>query len=87
VPRKPVDFSSLEQAFWRHVEEQCPHGMNSRHRYTWVRENKRFIHGDIRYERRTSKGLAPSGRPVHVVEFHGSDGSVYEEHLAMGSII
>lgn len=80
---KKVEFASLESAYWRHIEQSCPHPMHSRHRYTWMRHNLRFNHNGIVYERRRATGLGVTGQPMHVIAYHGGDGSVHEGEQEM----
>lgn len=44
-------FREAELAWWRHVEAACPHPVNSRFRYSWIRENPTFSFRGDEYER------------------------------------
>ncbi|HSW15259.1 MAG TPA: hypothetical protein VLI06_20595 [Solimonas sp.] len=83
---KKVEFQHLESAYWRHVEQSCPHPQDSRHRYTWMRQNPKFDYEGIAYERRRSTGIGVTGRPMHVIAYHGGDGTVHEGEQEMRSV-
>ncbi|HSW15260.1 MAG TPA: hypothetical protein VLI06_20600 [Solimonas sp.] len=81
-----VEFATLESAYWRHIEQQCPHPKDSRHRYTWMRHNLRFsLHGIV-YERQRSTAIGVTGQPMHVIAYRGADGSLHEGEQERRSI-
>lgn len=75
-------FVALEKAFWTLVDEHCPHPLQSRHRYSWVRENVqdlRFEFEGVVYERTTTPVRVHAGklpRAAHAVTFTSEDGSI-----------
>lgn len=90
MSRKPPSFFHLDKAFWAWVERQCPYSVQSRHRYTWVRQNQRFRHGGVEYER-SSRTLAADGSARGLasvlVSYVGSDGSLIEHCNAASSLV
>lgn len=86
-PMKKDQFATLEAVYWRHIEQTCPHPKDSRHRFTWMRQNVKFDHHGIVYERRRATGMGVTGRPMHVIAYLGGDGSVHEGEQEMRSLV
>jgi len=79
MARSTVSFATLEKAFWNYVESNCPHPVQSRHRYTWVRRNLTFTYAGMVYERRSTTLKRASGAAVHAITYTAADGTLIEE--------
>lgn len=87
MARKTPSFVTLEKAFWTYVDQHCPFPLQSRHRYSWVRENLRFEHDGIIYERASALIRPDAPGPAScLISYTGSDGSVVEEWQGRASI-
>lgn len=86
MARNPPSFVLLDKEFWSFVDKNCPHPVQSRHRYTWVRKNLTFAYAGVIYERRSATVKGVSGRPVHVITYTGADGSLVEDQQDVQSI-
>lgn len=89
MAEKPVTFAALERAFWRHVDQSCPHPLHSRHRYTWLRANKVFPFQGTVWERTslsrsTEVGSVAPG--THLIIYSAPDGTIIQDWLATGPI-
>jgi hypothetical protein len=91
MSRKSPSFVALEKAFWTFVDQECPHPVQSRHRYAWVRENLSFEYDGILYRRSSITvprgGAQAPGSASFMVTYSGSDGSVIEDRQAARSLV
>ena len=84
---KAMSFTALERAFWRFVDQNCPHSLYSRHRYTWLRAIRRFEHQGIAWERCTQSAPPGSAAPgAYLVIFTADDGTVVQDWLSPSTI-
>lgn len=86
---KSVPFADLERAYWRFVEQSCPHPIHSRHRYTWLRANRAFDFGGITWERASTSRASQAGTAspgTTLVLFTAANGVVVQDWLSAGSI-
>ena len=89
MANKPVPFSDLERAYWRFVDQNCPHPIHSRHRYTWLRANRAFDYNGILWERASTTRASEAGSAApgtHLVLFTAANGVVVQDWLKAGSI-
>lgn len=81
-----IGFSILEKAFWSYVEANCPFPLQSRHRYTWVRQHLKFSHDGSIYERKSMTARNSSGSAMHVITYVAQDGSMIQDQREPRSI-
>jgi hypothetical protein len=82
VARKVPSYVALEKAYWVFVDAHCPHPVQSRHRYTWVRENLSFEYDGVTYMRTTEAVRVPAGtipRAAYAVTYTSTDGEIVVE--------
>lgn len=83
MARNAPSFLTLDKAFWLYVDQYCPHPIQSRQRYAWVRANLTFDYGGVVYRRQTvTVPAGPSGRQVTAIVYIAEDGSkIQSQHL------
>ena len=90
-----AEFRAIEQAWWHHVDAACPHPIHSRHRYTWIRDNRVFVHKGRSYQRDSfpifnANGSRASGSRVVFADLKTADrdieGIVTSAQSIMGGV-